>query len=206
LFWMHEIPFEPGASPFRCKGLMYLDTLTYFDERFQGGRAALLRHVEEPVLARFLSQYFVIGGWYDVFPLLALNGLAARVTGTAFLEVIRDVARWQVPRHFHGVYRFLLKLTSPDMVMANLPRLGDKYFDFVRIETQKLREKTYESSASGIPALAASAYLTSTDVAMRAALELAGAQGVRIHRHPLRPDGEAHGLAIVTTKRVVSWS
>lgn len=206
MFWMHEVPFEPGASPFRCKGLMYLDTLTYFDERFQGGRAGLLRHVDEPKLAGFLSQYFVIGGWYDVFPLLALNSLAARVTGTGFLEIVRDVARWQIPRHFHGVYRFLLKLSTPDMVIANLPRLGDKYFDFVRVEAHKIREKTFESSTHGIPALAASAYLTSSDVAVRAALELAGAQGVRIHRHPLQPEGEAHGLAIVATKRVVSWS
>ncbi|EYF04752.1 hypothetical protein [Chondromyces apiculatus] len=206
MFWMQDVPFKPGASPFRCKGVLYQDSFVYFDEHFKGGRGSILRHVEGPGFSSFLSQQFIIGGWYDVFPLLALHSLAARITGTGFLELERDIAQFQVPRQFNGIHRFLLKLTTPDVMMANLPRLGDKYFDFVRIESKRVREKTYESFTSGVPALAAASYLTVSDVAIRAALEMAGAQGVRIQRHPLEPAGEAHGLPIVLLKRVVRWT
>lgn len=206
MFWMEHVPFEPGESPFHCKGILYLDTLAFFDERVPGGRDALFADIGEPKLRAFFGQHFVVGGWYDVFPLLALQSVAASALAMPYLEVIRAVARAQVPNQFRGVYKFLLKLSSPDMVMNSLPRLSAKYYDFVKSEVRQVRAKLYESSGEGVPLVAASAYMISTDVGIREALELAGAQGVRLHWLPVEPMGEAHGIPIVRTRREATWS
>ena len=205
MFWMADVPFEPGASPFRCKGILYVDTLAYFDEHIQGGRRALFGYVEDRKLRSFLADPFMVGGWYDIFPLVALQSVAASFARMPYLEIVREVARWQLPRQFRGIHRFLLKLSTPELVMMNLPRLAEKYYDFVRIAVREVRPKTYESTACGVPAAAASAYMISSDVAIRAALELAGASGVRVHWFPLEPDGEAHGVPMMRTRRQTSW-
>ena len=205
MFWMADVPFEPGASPFRCKGVLYIDTLAYFDEHIQGGRRALFGYMEDRKLQSFLAAHFVVGGWYDIFPLIALQSVAASFARLPYLEIVREVARSQLPRQFRGVHRYLLKLTSPEMVMMNLPRLGEKYYDFLRIAVRELGPKKYESTACGVPAGVASAYMISSDVAIRAALDLAGASAVRVHWFPLEPDGQAHGVPLMRTRRETTW-
>ncbi|MDC0740300.1 hypothetical protein [Polyangium mundeleinium] len=205
MFSMDGIPFAPGTSPFRCKGVLYVDTLDFIDENVRGGRAAVLERVTNAALREFLGRAFVVGGWYDIFPLLAVHRSASLTTAQPFLETIRNVARARVPRQFTGLYRFLLKMASPEMTMRNLPRISGTYYDFVRVDVAEVRPKTFAASASGVPAIAASAYMAATEFGVVHALELAGARRVRHRWLSQVPEGRAHGLDVVRVRREVSW-
>jgi hypothetical protein len=202
---MKDVPFPPGTSPFRCKGILYADTFEFADLYVRGGRAALFRRIEDAALRDFLDQPFVVGGWYDIFPLVALHGVAAIATGEPALEITRKVARAQVPRQFRGLYKFLLKISSPERMMRTLPRLANAYYDFVRVEVEEIRPRTFISTGCGVPAVIASAYMGSTEVGVLTALEIAGARGVRHRWLSPRPEGRVHGMDVVCVRREVSW-
>ncbi len=205
MFSMDDIPFAPGASPFRCKGVLYVDTLDFCDENIRGGRAAVLERVTNNALRDYLGRAFVVGGWYDLFPLLALHGSASMAMGQPFLELVRKISRASIPRQFTGIYKFLLKMASPEMTMRNLPRIGAAYYDFVRVDVSEVRPKTFTSSASGVPAIAASPYMAATEIGVVHALEVAGAKRVRHRWLGQVPEGRVHGMDVVRVRREVSW-
>jgi hypothetical protein len=205
MFSMDGIPFAPGTSPFRCKGVLYLDTLDFFDENVRGGRAAVLAWVTNAALREFLGRAFVVGGWYDLFPLLAMHGTASVSMAQPFLEFIRRVSRARIPWQYTGLYRSLLKMASPEMTMRNLSRIVGTYYDFVRVDVAEVRPKTFAASASGVPAIAASAYMAATEFGVVHALELAGAQRVRHRWLSQVPEGRAHGMDVVCVRREVRW-
>jgi hypothetical protein len=205
MFSMDKVPFAVGSSPFRCKGILYVDALEYFDSQVEGGRAVLLPRLGRADLSSFFNQNFLVGGWYDVFPLLALVGSASVALGLPQLEVTRMLARVSVPKQFRGLYKFLLKMASPEMTMRNLPRVGSSYFDFVRVDVAEVRPRTYTTSGSGIPMLAAPAYMAVTEIALVTALELAGARGVRHRWLPQVAEGKKQGMDVVQIRRELSW-
>lgn len=205
MFSMDRIPFAVGASPFRCKGVLYVDALEYFDAEIKGGRAALLQRFGRAELLSFFNQNFLVGGWYDVFPVLALIGSASIALGQPQLEVARMVARASVPKQFRGLYKFLLKMASPEMTMRNLPRVGNAYFDFVRVDVAEVRPRTFTSSASGVPLLAAPAYMAVTEIGVVTALSLAGGRNVRHRWLPQVPEGQKQGMDVIQVRREVGW-
>ncbi|MDC3952982.1 hypothetical protein [Polyangium jinanense] len=205
MFSMDGIPFAPGTSPFRCKGVLYVDTLDFLDENVRGGRAVVLDRVTNAALREFLGRPFVVGGWYDLFPLLAMHGSASVVMAQPFLEMIRMVSRARIPRQFTKLYRFLLKMASPEMTMRNLSRIVGAYYDFVRVDVAEVRPKTFVLSASGVPSIAAPAYMVATEFGVVHALELAGARRVRHRWLSQVPEGRAHGMDVVRVRREVSW-
>lgn len=205
MFSMDDVPFAPGASPFRCKGILYLDAIEFFELHIRGGREALLGRMKDPALRDYLSRSFVVGGWYDLFPLLAFVGSAALATGQPLLETSRALARWTVPRQFSGIYKFLLKMASPEMTVRNLPRLSGSYFDFVRVEIEEVGPKTFTSNGSGVPAVAAPMYMAVSEVAIVYALECAGAKKARHRWLPQIPEGRTHGMDVVRVRRQVTW-
>lgn len=202
---MDDIPLRPGQSPFHCKGVMYLDTLRYFDEHAPGGREALFSSLRDPEVRAFLAQPFVVGGWYDVLPMIALHRAGVLVTGRPFLELVRDVTRWQMPEQLRFIYRFVLKLSSPDMVMRNLARTAGKYYDFPRVEVHQISPKKYQTSSSGVPAPLAPAYMVSTEVGLKMILEEAGVADSRQRWLPMEPEGSRDGVEVVRVRREVTW-
>jgi len=202
---MDGIPFAPGTSPFRCKGVLYVDTLEFLEENVRGGRDAVVSRLTNAALREFLGRAFVVGGWYDVFPLLAIHGSMSVVMGQPLLEVVRKISRARIPRQFSGLYKFLLKMASPEMTMRNLPRIGGAYYDFVRVDVAEVRPKTFMSTASGVPAVVAPAYMASTEIAVVHALELAGGRRVKHRWLSQVPEGRAHGMDVVQVRREVSW-
>jgi hypothetical protein len=204
-FAMDAVPFAPGDGPFHCKGAMYADLLTYFDETIPGGRLAVLDRIRDSRLRPFFSQLFVTGVWYDVFPLVALNRTAAVVTDRPYLDFLRGFAKWTFPRQVRGIYKFLLKLTTPDMMAKSLPRAAGQFYDFLRVDVKQVRPKVYQSRGSNIPAVLAPSYMVTTESAVVTLLELSGAKGVRHRWLGPSDDGEAHGIKIVRVTREISW-
>ena len=199
------LSYAPGEGPLRAKGNIYLGAIRYYQAQVPGGVPAVLARLTQPKLVAFLGQRFVAGGWYDVGPLAPFGEAAAQVAGLAHLDFLKQQARAQAMTDIHGVYKVLLKLASPEMVMSRLPRAANQYFDFVRAEVKELAPRHWESHAHGIPAVAAGTYMATTEAFVVRALELAGAKNVRHRWFTPEPAGSHQGIAIVTTRRELSW-
>lgn len=204
-FSLEAVPFPPGDSPYRCKGVMYNDLFVYLDEQIQGGRVAVLDRLKNSRLRPFLLQPFVSVGWYDVFPLVSLQRTAAGMSETTHLEFVKRFSRWTFPRQVYGIYKFLLKLTTPDMMVRSLPRAVNQFFDFIKVDIHQLGPKSYKSSGANIPEVLAHSYMASSEPGVIMLLEIAGAKNVRHRWLPPADDGEANGIKLVRLTREISW-
>jgi hypothetical protein len=200
-------PFAPGEAPFHIKGVAYTRSLAYIDGRVLGGRAAVLGALVagDAALRRFFEQPFLASAWYDVFPLVALFGAAARRVSVPSVTFLREVSRHQASEDIHGIYRFMLKLVSPERIIERLPRVAAQYFDFVTAEVRKLGARSYESIGHGVPAPLLDLYMAVTENFLLVALETAGAKNPRNIWSPSEPEGEAHGLLLMQTRRELTW-
>lgn len=200
--------FAFGASPFRAKGITYTEALLYYSEVIPGGRSALkeaLHRQTQGSADTFFEQPFLVGGWYDALPLIDLHQAAAGLLRRPALEVIKDLAKWQMPRQIHGIYRFFLKLSSPDRILENLPKTAKQYYDFIEVSVIKLGPKSYETRARGLPEPFTPGYMVASEVSILTALEIAGVKGVR-HRWKMRePDGERAGVKLLSVGRELRW-
>jgi hypothetical protein len=201
-----ELHFAPGRGPFHVKGTAYIGLLDHCATHVKGGLDAILaKFGEDEALVAFFRQRFLAGSWYDVGPSILLTQAAAVVAGVAHLDLLRQQARAQAERDIHGVYRLLLKLARPEMIMARLPRAAGRYFDFVRAEVSELRPGCWESRAHGVPAMAQHSYMAGTEAFVVKALELSGAKEVKHRWLPPEPEGQAHGVDVMCLRREVGW-
>jgi hypothetical protein len=199
------LTYDPGLGPLRAKGMIYLGAGRYYAGHVPGGVEAVLARLSSPKIVAFLRQPFVAGGWYDVGPLIPFGEAAAQVAGVTHMDFLRQQARAQAQSDINGVYKMLLKLATPEMVMSRLPRAASQYFDFVRAEVKEIGPKHWQSSAHGIPAVAAQQYMTTTEAFVVRALELAGAKNLRHKWFTPEPAGQNAGIAIVSCRRELSW-
>jgi hypothetical protein len=122
-------PVPPGESPFHIRGTGYLGHFAWVDQQFPGGRGAFLDLLSPPMRA-FFSQTFLAISMFDFLPLAAAGRVCARALGMKFVDFIEMRGRHQAQVDIGGVYRMLLKMTSPRLVAAKLPTIMSKYFDF----------------------------------------------------------------------------
>jgi hypothetical protein len=133
-------PVPPGQSPFHIRGTGYLGHLDWVDREFPGGRAAFLGKLS-PSMRAFFAQTFLAISMFDFLPLASAGRVCARVLGMSFVDFIEMRSRHQAELDIRGVYRMLLKMTSPRLVAMKLPTIMTKYFDFgaVRIVADEAR-------------------------------------------------------------------
>jgi hypothetical protein len=157
-------------------------------------------------LERFLSQSFVAGGWYDVFPIVPLSRAAARLAGLTHRRLLRDNAAWMARRDLHGVYKAVLQLASVEMVAMRLPRLSLRYFDFGSSSGAMVGRKQMTSQRTGIPASLGEWFMHCTEGFVPVALALAGARGVVVKcaSTPGAVRRAGHELVDITVD--LSWS
>ncbi len=201
-----ELPFAPGTSPFRAKGVLYLGMFEYLDKHLPGGRKAALAGMEGEAVARFFAQPFLASGWYDSFPGVPLQHAAARIANQPVADFVRQVARWQAERDTHGVYRFLLKLASAEMVVDRVPLLATRYFDYVKVDQQRVGPKEYTAVITGVPAPLAALYMGITEPFLEVAIETAGARDIRFRWSAPEPDGARAGVGLVRLRRHLCWA
>jgi hypothetical protein len=200
-----EHSFAVGTSPFHVKGVVYLGALEYFDRSVPGGRAAVVEALEAPALAAFFTQRFLTGSWYDAFPGVPMGVAAAKVAGVPVAEFVAKRARWQAERDTQGVYRAQLKLASATMIVDRVPQLAARYFDFVKIEQEKVNPREYLAVITGVPASLASLYVSLAESFLAVAMETAGARNIRFVWGEPEPDGTRSGVRIVLLRRHLQW-
>src|SRR5690349_4733816 len=67
-----RVPFAPGESPFRGKGVTYRNFVDYVEEHLPGGRERLLAAIADPALRAFAAQRFLAGTFYDQMPMIPI--------------------------------------------------------------------------------------------------------------------------------------
>lgn len=197
--------FPPGESPFRVKGVTYRNFFDLAAERIPGGRTAVLGSLRDPALRAFAEQSFLPSTYYDALPSVLLCQAGATLLGIANDEFVRLLSRYSAERDTKGIYRMLLRLVSPAMVMERTPAAAKQYFNFVEATVEKLGPKKYRTRARGVPQFLAQFYMLVTESFLRHALTLAGARNVENRWVRPEPDGERDGVPIVIVQREMSW-
>jgi hypothetical protein len=197
--------FAPGKSPFRGKGVTYRNYFDYVDEFIPGGRERLLAALGDPALRAFATQPFLAGTFYDTLPMVALCETAAGLMQRPFVQFVREFSAVSAERDTKGVYRMLLKLVSPNLVMERVPAVAKQYFDFITASVEKISPKSYRSTARGVPEMVAQFYMLSTEAFLARALTLAGAVEPMQRWLQPTPEGTRDGAPLVTLRREVWW-
>jgi hypothetical protein len=190
-------------SLFRCKGHVYLGFFESLEPH--ASKEELYARLESDDLRDFARQPFLTASWYSTEPILALGEAAARITGTSYVDFMSAMARRQAVRDVAGVYRFILKLTNPSAVVDRLPRMANRYFDFVRSELTTRPTSPAVLLLRGIPANLATTYRIVTEPYITRAMELAGAKNVVHKVGPFEADAPIARRATVKFTRTISW-
>ncbi len=198
-------PFAPGRSPFHVKGVVYRNFVEYIDGAVDGGIARLVTLLDEPELQTFAQQPFLASSFYDALPTVPLCETAAKALNRPFGQLVREFSAYASERDTKGIYRLLLKLVSPEMVMERTPAAAKQYFDFVVVTAEKSGPKSFRTMVRGVPRFVAPFYMTVTEAFLSRALTLAGAKEPRHAWQAPLPDGERDGVPLVRLRREVSW-
>jgi hypothetical protein len=153
------LPYPPGNSPFHVKGSVYVGLRRRLDAELPGGLRRIVHRLGDPELEKFCLQAFLSNAWYDYFPLLLIARAAtiAHMKDTAdkrsFEQVIEDDAAKHAESDLGGVYKILLRFTSPESAMRRQSYVLRQYYDFGAIEVQKLEEGLSELYVRGWPTI-----------------------------------------------------
>ncbi len=170
---IEQIASAPGASPFRIKGVAWLDTVSRHHE-LPGGCAAVAALLPTDAHRRFYEQSFLPSGWYDVMPMLFVDAAAAKLQGLSFERSLRTGTRRQAHRVLSGIYRSFVKLMVPSAVAWAIPRLAANYYDFGDVTTERVSVQHVRGCVKGIPIVLADWYAITSLEFVLVALELCG--------------------------------
>ena len=200
-------PFPIGESPFRVKGVLYQGTASFFATKVKGGMAALLHQIEDERLRAFISQRFLAASFYDVLPVHPLIHAEARACNLPLAAYLRQRSEYQAEQDMAGVYKVLLKLASPEAVLARFPRLATQWLNFAKAELIDASADGVRGFAlSGMPAVLAAWYVNGLAVYAQHAVKLAGAKKCQVTMLPPEPEGQAHGVDLVRVRFQVQWT
>jgi len=190
------LPFPAGTSPFRLKGVVYQGHADYANEFIPGGERAVADSFRDEGLRAFFHQRFLASSWYDALPIVPVWLACARLLGQEANDFLRERTRHQAQRDIHGVYRFLLKLTSAESIAVRMPRVLQQYFDFGRTEASVVAPALVRARVTGVPMGLVPWFRIVSETFLQVALELSGARFVQIRRLAVDRDGTAHGVPL----------
>lgn len=200
-----RLPLPAGASPFHVKGHVYQKMFEDFAATVEGGVATLAARSGEPGLDEFVQQTFMGGGWYDALPMMPLSIEHARACGVPLHAHLRGRGRWIAERDIPGIYRVLLKLASPELVVSRLPRAATQYFDFGAASVETLRPGLAHATLCGVPRSLVPVIAATTEGFVGAALEIAGARNVRVRCIDTPLDGARDGVSLTRVCLEIAW-
>jgi len=193
----------PGESPFHIKGVAYLGHLEWVDKHFPGGRPAFMALLS-PTMSAYFSQHFLAMKLHDFLPFAAAGHTCARALGMGFVEFVEMRARYQAEIDLNGIYRLLLKLTSPKQVATRLPKLMTQYFDFGNLRVLKEEAFAVKFEVDRLPTLAVdwfgAVYTAYSEIALIAAGGHLPTLDLEVH-----PGLELHGFAASRLTGIVRW-
>lgn len=200
-----ELALPLGTGPFHVKGVLYLGTQKYFTTEVPDGLAKLVQTLDDPSVRAFIQQKFLAASLYDVLPVAPLIRAEAEVCQQTVSAYLRKRAAFQAREDIGGVYRWLLKLASPELVALKLPRLLTQVFDFGDSFTERIDERCIRVEVREFPQALSEWYSTAFDVYAETALGLAGAKNIDVRMKPVPTGRHATGVELVTLRGDARW-
>lgn len=198
--------FEPGRSPFRTKGTSYIGLVTRFDRDLPGGFPSVLERIEDPKAAAFLGQSFLASSTYDILPLLDAGQVGARLGGKIYRSFVREGAAYQADRDMSGVYRMLLRIATPGLVVERIPRVLMQYLDFGKMTGALTDEYRYEGMLTGIPKPVCPWIHSVLEGFTPVVMAKAGASATTVMVRPFEAEGSVDDMPIMKARVTVSWT
>jgi hypothetical protein len=199
------LPWTPGEGPFRIKGVGYRGHMSYVAEHVPGGIAEMLAGFKDRRIADFFGQKFLAGTFYDIGPLVIAGYVCARQSRRTFYDFVKIRSRYQAQQDIGGIYKVLLKLTSPATVAARLPALSSQYLDFPGDPKAEMLDKHHAIlMRSELPAMLATWFTLVYETYVDVTLTAAGAKSV-LARSTFEPDAPLRGYDAVKFRCEVSW-
>jgi hypothetical protein len=143
-------PVPPGTSPFRVKGHGLRARMDVYDRIVPGGRRAVLAAIEDRATREYLSGPILAASWYDLFAHAALDLAAADLRAMAAWESVASASALQAEDDAAGIYRLLLKLVSPHMLVSKMGKISAQYFDHGGVEVQRVDARAARMTRTGI--------------------------------------------------------
>jgi hypothetical protein len=185
--------------------VLYRGTQSFFRETVPGGMEALVATMGPGPLADFISQSFMASSWYNVMPVPQLIEAEARTCKQPLDEYLLHRTRWQSQQDLNGVYRFLLKLISPEHVVERLPTLLTRMFDFPTLAVEKPAERERLAHFGNIPVVLDAWLRQAFSVYIDAILKHAGAQAVDVGFTSGRDPATVSGIPVETLTCRIVW-
>ena len=196
--------FQPGESPFRAKGTLWLGFSAYADFHVGGGLAAL-RETLPPALREFFSQAFIAASWYDVMPVVQISQAIASMNLIGHMEQVRRMGVWHGEQDLNGVYKQLLKQSTPQAICRRFASIYSQLYNFGRAEIVAEQENKVEACAYGMPEPLAGWWMKASESYLHPILAAAGARASKMTWLPLQPDGERDGVRLVRCPSQTTW-
>ncbi|MDB4968911.1 MAG: hypothetical protein JWN44_4600 [Myxococcales bacterium] len=199
------LPWTPGEGPFRIKGVAYRGHLAYVAEHVPGGVEEMLAGFKDRRIAEFFQQKFLASTFYDIAPLVIAGYVCARQCRRTFFDFVKVRSRYQAQQDIGGIYRMLLKLTSPATVAVRLPAVSSQYLDFPGDAKAELIDKQHAVlSRTELPLMLKTWFTLVYETYVDVTLTAAGGRSV-LSRTSYEPDQPLRGYETVKFRCEVSW-
>lgn len=203
---VETMPAPIGGTAFRAKGHIYEKMKENIAETVDGGLDDFLDRLEDRDVAEFFTQKFFAGSWYDALPMAPIAIAHSRALGNAFHYHGRERGRMIAERDLSGVYRAVLKLVSPELLVGKLPRAAALYFDFGQTTSEMLPPGKARTRLAGLPFTLAPLLAGTVEGFMASALELCGGQDVQVRTLDVTYDGGVvAGIPTAAIRHEASW-
>ncbi len=201
----HDASGKLLESPFRVKGTLYLGTKSFFEKNVPGGVEALRVALGPGPLLEFFDQKFLTSSWYEVLNVPRLIAAEARAMRLSERQYLRHRTQFQAEQDIGGVFRFLLKVASPELLVPRLPKVMTQMFNFGKPVVEPLGPRAYRLRLEGIPSALGAWLHTALEIYVEQAVLATGG------RNPLvamqRPEvlGTQGGFPLIALEMRVSW-
>jgi hypothetical protein len=196
---------EPGQGPFHIKGLAFEGLFAYVAQKVPDGKARAFERIADPRVRAYLQQPFLAASRYDIVAYLHMVSAAAGAAGVPAARFLAEQSAWQAARDVGGVYRLLLKVTSPETVAQRLGLAWARYFDFAKIDVLSVTPGCVVLHVRQMPTVLVPWYRIGARSAGDTIIALAGATAIEVAFTVPQPDGTASGFALCHFELRRTW-
>jgi hypothetical protein len=150
-FDVASLPYSPGNSPYRIRGVGYLGTFVHCKEALPGGVAQVKARLPA-TLREFFEQRFKAKTFYDVYPFAIFMRELAALRGMTPRDLLTSLGATRAANDVDGVLKFVLKMISPSTLSTHLAVLSTQWWGFLQLAQTEATSTGVTIAASGIPA------------------------------------------------------
>lgn len=202
--WRFDADQLPETAPFMARGILYSAVLTYLRDKHPGGiepvKNLLGAHADQTGRLYLAASEYPIGG------LVRISTAAAEASRRELFPFIRERAAATAEADLRGIYKLLLKITSPESTAGHLWKAFNRYFTPCTADTRDLGRGRLAASLHGIPSCIDGWYVASTEGFVSRAIELAGAKNIATTWSAPQPDAPRQGIPTSRIDFDVRWT